>query len=236
MLTLTRERVPELMDDPHLDHAEHEKALRGLARLNCASGSVWTLWRPIRRVANLLGRRNLRVLDIATGSADNPIALWQLASRAGYDLQVDGCDISEVAVECSRKAAAKVGAPSEFFTLNAVTDEIPQNRYDVVMTSLFTHHLGRDEVVALIRKMSGAAKHLVLVDDLVRSYPNLVMVSLATRVLSTSSVVHFDGPASVRNSFTTLEFAEMAAEAGLAGSRVHEHFPCRMLFEWQRQI
>jgi 2-polyprenyl-3-methyl-5-hydroxy-6-metoxy-1,4-benzoquinol methylase len=230
---LTRERVAELMDDPTLDHAEHEKALQGLARLNSASGAVWALWRPIRRLANLLGRRELRVLDIATGSADNPIALWQLAKRAGYDLRIDGCDISELALECSRRAAAEVGAPCEFFMANAVTDELPLNQYDVVMTSLFTHHLGRTEVVSLLRRMSAGAKHLVLVDDLVRSYPNLLMVSLATRVLSRSPIVHFDGPASVRNSFTTHEMSEMAAEAGLINGRVHEHFPCRMLFECQ---
>lgn len=231
---LTRERVPELMDDPTLDHAEHEKALQGLARLNSASGAVWALWRPIRRLANLLGRRELRVLDIATGSADNPIALWELATRGGYELRIDGCDVSEVAVECSRLAAEKLGAPCNFFSANAVTDELPANQYDVVMTSLFTHHLAREEVVALLRRMSAAAKHLVLVDDLVRSYPNLLMVSLATRVLSRSPVVHFDGPASVRNSFTAQEFSDMASEAGLVGGRVQEHFPCRMLFECRK--
>jgi 2-polyprenyl-3-methyl-5-hydroxy-6-metoxy-1,4-benzoquinol methylase len=234
MLTLTRERVPELMDDPSLDHAEHEKALKGLARLNSASGAVWALWRPIRRLANSLGRRDLRVLDVATGSADNPIALWELASRAGYELKIDGCDISEVAVECSRREAEKAGAPCDFFKLDVVADEIPADRYDVVMTSLFTHHLTHEQAVALLRKMAGASRHLVLVDDLVRSYPNLLMVSLATRMLSRSPIVHFDGPASVRNSFTASEFADLAVEAGLVGGRVQEHFPCRMLFEWQR--
>jgi 2-polyprenyl-3-methyl-5-hydroxy-6-metoxy-1,4-benzoquinol methylase len=229
----TRNRVPEIMDDPNLDHAEHQCALRGLARLNAFSGSQWALWRPIRQLSNAFGKKDLKVLDIATGSADNPIALWELATRAGYNLQVDGCDVSDVAVEAARKRAAKAGAPSQFFKLDAVKDPIPEG-YDVIMSSLFTHHLEHGEVVGLLDKMRGSARHMVLVNDLVRSLSSLVMVALATQVLSRSPVVHFDGPASVKASFTPQELKAIAEEAGLSNAVIHETFPCRMLLVWNK--
>jgi 2-polyprenyl-3-methyl-5-hydroxy-6-metoxy-1,4-benzoquinol methylase len=230
---LTRTRVPEIMDDPNLDHSEHQCALRGLARLNSCSGAQWALWRPIRQLANAFGRKDLRVLDIATGSADNPIALWELARRAGYNLQIDGCDISDVAVETAKKRAARAGAPSQFFRLDVVNDPIPEG-YDVLMCSLFTHHLDHAEAVALLEKMRVATRHMVLVNDLVRSMPSLVMVALATQMLSRSRVVHFDGPASVRASFTPEELKGVAAEAGMPNAVVHHSFPCRMLLAWNK--
>jgi hypothetical protein len=103
------------------------------------------------------------------------------------------------------------------------------------MCSLFTHHLDKDEVVSLLRKMAAATKHLVLVNDLVRSVPSLMMVTFATQLLTRSKVVHFDGPASVKASFTPEELRELAVEAGLQTAHVQEHFPCRMLLQWNKQ-
>ena len=50
----TRERVPELMDDPALDPAEHRRALAGLARLNRFGGSAGVLWPAVAKLAGEL--------------------------------------------------------------------------------------------------------------------------------------------------------------------------------------
>ena len=63
-----RDLQPELMDHPALPAAEHRRALAGLARLNSLSGSVGVLWPEVRKLARELGRP-LRILDVATGSA-----------------------------------------------------------------------------------------------------------------------------------------------------------------------
>jgi 2-polyprenyl-3-methyl-5-hydroxy-6-metoxy-1,4-benzoquinol methylase len=233
MLT-TRQREPEIMDDPTLDPHEHERALRGLSRLNACSGSVWALWQPIRRLAATLGRDELRILDVATGSADNPIALWELGQRAGINLRIDGCDISDKAVEMSQKAAKKAGAPSQFFKLNALNERLPAG-YDIVMSSLFAHHLSEEEAVMLLTKMKESSRYMVVLNDLVRSFPSLVMVFMATQMLSRSPVVHFDGPASVRAAFTPEELKKLSARAGMSDAAIYEQFPCRMMLVWKRE-
>lgn len=233
MLTLDRRREPELMDDPKLDRREHERALRGLARLNACSGTVWALWQPIRRLMRSEGVKHLRILDIATGSADIPVALWELAQRAGYELQIDGCDISDVAVDTANRQATKRGAPLKFFRVDITNDSIPAD-YDVVMCSLFTHHLSEDQVVQLLSKARDAAQRMVIISDLVRSFPNLVMVSLASQILTRSPVVHFDGIASVKAAFTLDEMKAFAEQAGMKGAVVYEHFPCRMMLVWKK--
>ncbi|MCP4741332.1 MAG: methyltransferase, partial [Actinomycetales bacterium] len=40
--------VPELMDDPNLGSAEHDRALHGLARLNRLASADLILWRRLQ--------------------------------------------------------------------------------------------------------------------------------------------------------------------------------------------
>ena len=74
--TMQRSRRPELMDQPGLELAEHVRALQGLGRINVLSRVGSILWPPIERLARLKGMndRPLRVLDLATGGGDTPIA------------------------------------------------------------------------------------------------------------------------------------------------------------------
>src|SRR4029078_2243453 len=65
----TRERIPELMDDPAIDPGAHRRALAALARINRVTNSAGLLWPAIGRLAGQLGR-TVRVLDVATGFGD----------------------------------------------------------------------------------------------------------------------------------------------------------------------
>jgi SAM-dependent methyltransferase len=103
-----RECIPELMDDPALDPAEHRRALAGLARLNRVSDSPGVLWPAVRELAR---GGPVRVLDVATGSGDVPRALAAKAARAGLtDVTFAGCDISPTAIDAaSRPGAGRAG-------------------------------------------------------------------------------------------------------------------------------
>jgi 2-polyprenyl-3-methyl-5-hydroxy-6-metoxy-1,4-benzoquinol methylase len=228
-----RERIPELMDDPGLDPAEHRRALAGLARINRFSGSVGVLWPPIRELAKQHPERTLRVLDVATGSGDVPVGLWVKATDARVPLHVDGCDISPTAVAAATHAAEQTGTRAEFFAHDALRDPLPAG-YDVVTCSLFLHHLSEDDAVTLLRRMADAAASLVLVNDLARSRFNYLAVWLACHALSRSRVVRFDGPASVRSAFTPWEALALAERAGLSGAAVSRRFPCRYLLSWKK--
>jgi SAM-dependent methyltransferase len=222
-----RERVPELMDDPGLDPAEHRRALAGLARLNRVSDSPGVLWPAIKELAR---GGPLRVLDVATGSGDVPRALAAKAARAGLaNVTFAGCDLSPTAIESAARAAPGL----TFFVHDALRDPLPAG-YDVVTCSLFLHHLSDEDAVTLLGRLAAAAGRMVLVNDLARSRFNFAAVWAACRLLTRSPVVRFDGPASVRSAFTAAEAAALAARAGLAGAVVRRRFPCRYLLRWDR--
>lgn len=230
---IARKRVPELMDDPNLDYQSHAQALRGLARLNAASFSHGSIWSEIEHEARRASQP-LRILDIASGGGDIPIALYLRAKRLGLKVEIVGGDISADAVSYAKNIALQRQADVEFITLDVFKDDLPAD-FDIVMTSLFTHHLDPDDVVMLLTKMSRAARLKMLVNDLVRSEISYCSVWLATRLFSRSAVVHYDGPVSVKASYTAFEFLEMASRAEINSATVKSFPPCRQMLVWQRK-
>ncbi|MBI3291560.1 MAG: methyltransferase domain-containing protein [Elusimicrobia bacterium] len=228
-----RHREPELMDDPALEMSRHIGALRGLERINRWSGSARMMWPPICELTQASKAQSLRVLDIATGAGDVPIGLWQMARWAGFSLHIDGCDRSLRAVTHAQGRAHQAMADVGFFQLDALTEDIPPS-YDVIISSLFLHHLTNEQAVSLLRRMTMAARRMVLINDLVRHVASLTLAYLGTRLLSTSSVVHHDGPQSVLAAYTVAEVHAMARSAGLAGVMISRHWPYRFRLTWKR--
>jgi 2-polyprenyl-3-methyl-5-hydroxy-6-metoxy-1,4-benzoquinol methylase len=226
-LLATRNRHPEWMDEPGIDVQLHLTALRGLERINVVSGTVRAVWRPLERVARRTPSTPLTVLDVASGAGDLAIGLARRARAKGVKLLIDGCDISPTAIAHASRRARERGQAVRFFQHDAFT---PLERaYDVVICSLFLHHLDDEQVVRLLRALAAAARSTVIVSDLERSATGMALAWLGTRVLTRSPVVHVDGPRSVRAAFTRGEAAGLAARAGLTSYTIRPHWPCRWL-------
>lgn len=226
-----RHCVDEMMDDPEIDQDVHCTALRGLARLNRISGSVSRLWRPIHRLVKAQGLKRITLIDIATGGGDVPIALARLARRAGIQLEATGIDVSQQALDFARDQARREGEDVEFRRLDILNDPLP-GPFDVAVCSLFLHHLQEPHAVRVLSAMKERATRLAVVNDLVRSRFTYAQVWLASRIVSRSPIVHYDGPASVRAAFTIDEALELARRAGLHDAVATPTFPCRYLLTW----
>lgn len=228
-----RERVPELMDDPALDPRRHRRALDGLARVNRFSHAVASLVPSIRELAAANGHGPIRILDVACGGGDVAVGLARRLAAIGVDARVDGMDLSRVAVERAAERAARAGTGGRFFAGDALGEGLREG-YDVLVSTLFLHHLSRDHAVRLLASLAGTARRAVILIDLERRMKGYLAALLGTRFLSTSRVVRTDGPRSVRAAFTRDELAALAAEAGLAGCRTERRWPWRLYLEWRR--
>jgi SAM-dependent methyltransferase len=231
--TMQRCRQPELMDQPGLDLKEHLQALRGLRRINILSRTGSVLWPAIAGLARRKEEsgRPVRVLDLATGGGDTPIALAQRAVRAKLNVEIDGCDINPQAVQYAQNQADARGTRVRFFVLDALNETLPSD-YDVLSCSLFLHHLDETDAITLLRRMAAAARRLVLVDDLVRNQWGYLLAKVGCRLLSGSHIVHTDGPISVAAAFTPAEALSLAERAGLVGATLTRHWPQRYLLTW----
>ncbi len=227
---LERHLVAELMDDPELDAEEHRQALEGLRRINKVSMTTRMLWHSIRKLSRRL-ERPLTVLDVACGGGDVLVELGQRARRNHVSLKLTGLDISSTAVQQTQANATQAGVDLETLQFDILGDaRLPH--HDVVFCSLFLHHLEIPDAVSVLRKMSAAAEHELLVSDLVRSRTGHLLAWLGTRLLSSSKIVHTDGPLSVEAAFTPEELREISQSAELGSARIQKFFPERMLLRW----
>jgi 2-polyprenyl-3-methyl-5-hydroxy-6-metoxy-1,4-benzoquinol methylase len=223
-----------MMDRPDLDLSLHAQALRSLARTNAWGSTRRAIWRAVIQLAIDRSLKQLRVLDIASGAGDLAIWLARTATRHDVRLEVEGCDISQVAVDYAKDHARDVNCANVRFFRCDVCSDAPLESYDVVMCSLFLHHLAEEQAVTLLAKMARIARLGVLVDDLDRTLFGYVLAWGGARLLTRSPVVHVDGPLSVRAAFSESELRSLAVQAGLKGATITRHWPQRFLLAWEK--
>ncbi|HTU26576.1 MAG TPA: methyltransferase domain-containing protein [Pirellulales bacterium] len=228
---------PEVMDQADLDPERHRHALAGLAQVNWLSHSAGIVWRPIRKLARQLPTQQVRVLDLACGGGDVLLGVARRARRHGLDVALVGYDRSATAIEYARSRRASLGpdlASTVRFERRDVLAQPWEGGFDVVMCSLFLHHLGETQAGELLRRMAEASRHLVLVNDLSRSRLGYLVALVACATITRSEVVRTDGPRSVAAAFRPREALALASRAGLAGTRVRRRWPFRFLLSWER--
>jgi ubiquinone/menaquinone biosynthesis C-methylase UbiE len=98
--------------------------------------------------------------------------------------------------------------------------------FDAAFSTLTLHHLSEEGAVEVVREMARVSRGPVVVTDLERSLP----AYLGARLLAGTrwrhdDVTRYDGPLSVRRSFTARELRTVAARAKLPGARVVRRFP-----------
>jgi 2-polyprenyl-3-methyl-5-hydroxy-6-metoxy-1,4-benzoquinol methylase len=224
---------PEIIDQPGLDVDRHRRALRGLERINAWSGSVRLFWPALRALARRHAPRPVRVLDVGSGGGDVLRTLCRRAARSELPMVLEGCDRSAPAVAFAQERAAAAGADIRFFVADILQKDLPCE-YDAVVCSLFLHHFNEDQATIVLRRMAAASRGLVLVNDLRRCFAGWLLAHTAGRLLTTSPVVHVDGPRSVAAAWTRAEILALAQRAGLAGATYRAYWPCRFLLTWMK--
>jgi len=228
-----RNLQPELMDDPALDRVVHQRALAGLRRLNAWSGSVGTLWKAIKTYAIRHQLSKLRILDVACGGGDVTIGLARKSQTAPFQVELLGLDISSTAVDTARAAIPDSMANVSFQCGDALAGPLPGG-FDVVISSLFLHHLSEQDATRFLSRTSAASERLLLINDLRRCAAGYWLAQAACRTFSRSKIVHVDGPRSVQGAFTIDEVRDLSKRAGLESAVVVPRWPFRLLVTWSR--
>jgi 2-polyprenyl-3-methyl-5-hydroxy-6-metoxy-1,4-benzoquinol methylase len=141
---------------------------------------------------------------------------------------LNGIDATASAVEYARKHSASY--PEISFTLaDVLSSRIGRERFDVVISSLFTHHFREDDWIRLVGKMYACATRAVIINDLHRHWFAYHAIGILTRLLSRSELVKHDSKVSVLRGFRRKELMSMLEKAGITNYTIR----WKWAFRWQ---
>jgi len=223
---------PEIMDDPDMDVRRHEQALKGLQRINffsCVADRMFAALASWNR-----GKKTpLKILDIASGGGDVTLAIAHKARQRDLPLEIHGCDKSQTAVRYAQASAREKQLPVHFFQVDISRVSIPSH-YDVIMSSLFLHHLPVLETLRFLKKIAAVSKQGIILNDLRRCWPGYLLATTIPQLLTSCKVVHEDGVQSVRAAYSLKEIIRISERAGLRGASIQPVWPFRYQMVWRK--
>jgi hypothetical protein len=204
--------VREYLDRP-VPRADREASLADIARLNRWFGGYRVSERAIETLlARVPDPEPLTVIDVGGGRGDLLHRLAQRARRRGRRLRGIVVDRTPVPAAGSLTVCA-----------DATALPFRPGGAHVVSAVLLLHHLEPGAVVQSLAEMRAVARVGVVVNDLLRTRPTLVLVWLVTRLLRCHRFSRHDGPLSVRRAYSPDELRELAGQAGVAHVRVRRY-------------
>lgn len=218
LLLPRRRETPELLDNPAAVLQDLPSNLRDIRLLNRWFGGTSLALRAIEEV---LPRNPSRLLDVATGSADIPLAVWRRGEERGVTLNITACDVSpEVLAEARRVVGS---APITLVEADARSLPWQDDTFEVVTCCLALHHFVPDDAVAVLREMWRVARECVIVTDLTRGYAAYAGTWLVTHLVARNRLTRHDGPLSVLRAHTPGEMRQLASAAGIQRVVVRRH-------------
>lgn len=218
-----RRRGPELLDLPPENYSQSELAesLADIRKVNRFLGDNHAV---IKFFSALLPAveakdRPVTVLDVATGSADIPVAIVKWARRRGIQVAVTAVDANPDVV---REAGAFTRGYPEITVAAADGFSLPfaDRSFDIVLCVKTLHHLSEEDTVRWLKELYRVAASGYIIMDIRRSGVAWLLITVLTRLFTRNRLTQYDGPLSVLRSYTGAELAALAAEAGLPDARV----------------
>ena len=211
------------MDLADYDAPELAANLRDIRRVNALLGGTTTV---LRHLPGLLAAippdHPITLLDLATGSADIPVAISRWAKRHGREIAIAASDASD---DMLASAAAHVAGDPAITLANhdARAVPLPDKAFDIVVCSLSLHHFPPDEAVQVLREMERLAKVGFILNDLRRGHVGFAAAWVASRLTTRNRLTRNDAPLSVRRSYTPVELADLLRRAGITGATISTH-------------
>lgn len=229
MLTRRDGSIVEMMDDLAQDDAGLRRSLADIRRINTILG-----WRryavgAVAQRVRASGVRSFSLLDLASGSADIPLAIADWANRAGIAARIVVSDIHPVMLAVAREQArATPNVTVE--ECDALNPHYPDGSFDIALCTLALHHFAPEDAMQILRSMARVGRR-VLVFDLARARLAYLGALVMTRGLRMDPITRFDAPASVRRAYTATELRALAKQAGLRDARIGMRFPFRLTLD-----
>jgi hypothetical protein len=150
------------------------------------------------------------------------------AVRRGVKVDLIGVDQNPWSARAASEVTAP-GRPIRFVTAN-IFGFRPQNRVDIVISSLLTHHLEDASIIRFISWMEANTAVGWFVNDVHRKAIPYHLFRVASQTLRFHEFVQHDGPISIARAFDVSDWRNLLNAAGIppAAAAIRRAFPYRL--------
>ncbi len=209
----SRGHGPEILDGEDVGPQTFSRVMDDLAsvsRLMLAYGPTIGF---LHRATRTLPRGGtVRILDVGCGEGDLLRRIRRWSSGRGLRAQLTGIDLNP------RSAVAARAKTPPAMAIDYLTGDIFDHAddADLVVSSLFAHHLTDAQLVGFLRWMQRHARRGWFVNDLHRHAVAYHGFGVVARAAGWHRIVRRDGQTSVARGFRASEWRELLDRAGVA--------------------
>lgn len=202
-----RTLLPEIMDDFDLEGEMLSDALDDLAWVNRWLGGNQATIRGIQDWMAKFGHQingPIRIADIGCGGGDTLREIAKIATKKGWNIELTGIDANAFTVDFAKKAS-EAYPQIQFVQADVLHESCRLQDFDLLLCSLFLHHLTNEELDLLFDKAKSAGVMGMVVNDLQRNplaYYGFQAISLIQRP---SDMAKQDGLVSILRGFRRKE-------------------------------
>jgi SAM-dependent methyltransferase len=207
-----RAQLTELMDAP-CSREVMEACLRDLSKVN-----RWFLaYRPTLNWLQSLelqrSRAPVRIIDVGCGYGDTLRRIEAWAQEHKIRMMLTGCDLNpesiSIAAEATPKTSAIEWVAADVFSFRST------GPIDIVVSSLFTHHLVESDIIRFLQWTEEHARVGWFINDLSRAPIPYHLFKAFSKLAGLHPFVQHDGPVSIARAFVSQDWRIMCAAAGI---------------------
>lgn len=155
----------------------------------------------------------MTISDWGCGGGDSLRVIAKWARKRNVKIKLVGVDATASAINYAREKST--GFPEiSFIHCDVMSPELQTGQFDIVISSLFTHHFPDQEWIRLVQKMAECASRYVVINDLHRHWFAYHSIGVLTSMFSRSEMVRHDSKISVLRGFKRFELDKLIREGG----------------------
>ena len=225
-----RSEEEELLDDLNCEGEEIDRNLRELEVINKWLGGDYV---TIRGLKEIIGKYRLQdktvtIADLGCGGGDMLIKIYKWAQKANIKVKLVGIDANPYIVEYARKNSTNFPG-IEYKAINIFSEEFKNLKFDIITSTLFTHHFNNDELTKLYKQLQSQANVAILTNDIHRHFFAYHSINLLTSLFSKSYMVKNDAGLSVKRAFVSNDLRQILRDAGINTYTIR----WKWAFRWQ---
>ena len=210
----------EMMDDLQVTGQDLFQALHELESINyLLGGNHVTLDGVGRLLDKSAPAGELHIADLGCGSGDMLKRVSRLLEKRKVSARLTGIDANRHVVNFA-SSNTPPACRIHYQSLNIFSREFKDERFDIVIATLFFHHFTNGELIGFFRQLKSQVKIGMVINDIHRHWFSYYAIKWLTKVFSRSAMVKHDGPVSVLRAFRKRELEGILRHAGIRDYKI----------------